>query len=164
MNQAYLRRIGFGIALLTFSQLPGCSTSGSKTTPPGIVPQITQFSASPTDVNSGQTSTITWAATNAASVAISPAVPQSDDTGPLPTSGSSIAPIIATTTNTLTATVPFTLSLSVSPATITAGQTANLSWQITGGTATALSIDNGVCSPSATPCAMPGTATVKPNV
>jgi len=178
MNQAYLRRIGFGIALLTFSQLPGCSTSGSKTTPPGIVPQITQFSASPTDVNSGQTSTITWAATNAASVAISPAVPQSDDTGPLPTSGSSIAPIIATTTYTLTATssdgttasktltvtVPFTLSLSVSPATITAGQTANLSWQITGGTATALSIDNGVCSPSATPCAMPGTATVKPNV
>src|SRR5216683_5238794 len=180
MNQAYLRRIGFGIALLTFSQLPGCSTSGSKTTPPGIVPQITQFSASPTDVNSGQTSTITWATTNAASIAISPAVPQSDDSGPLPTSGSSIAPIAGTTTYTLTATssdgttasktltvtVPFTLSLSVSPATITAGTTATLSWQITGGTATALSIDNGVCSSSTTPCTIPGpaTANVKPNV
>jgi phospholipase C len=126
-----------------------------------IVPQITQFRASPTDVNSGQTSTITWATTNAASVAISPAVPQPDDTGPLPTSGSSIAPIIATTAYTLTATssdghtatqaltvtVPFTLSLSVSPATITAGQSATLSWQITGGTATALAIDNSVCGP-----------------
>jgi phospholipase C len=144
-----------------------------------IIPVITQFTASPTDVNSGQTSTITWATTNAASVAISPAVPQSDDSGPLPTSGSSVAPILATTTYTLTATssdgttatatatvtVPFTLSLSVSPATITAGSTATLSWQITGGTATALSIDNGVCSPSATPCAIPtGSATVKPNV
>ena len=57
-------------------------------------------------------------------------------------------------------TVPFTLSLSVSPATITAGQTATLSWQITGGSATALSIDNAVCSS----CAMSGAATVKPNV
>jgi phospholipase C len=145
--------------------------------PPKIVTQITAFSASPTDVNSGQTSTITWATTNAASVAITPAVPQSDDSGPLPTSGSSIAPIAGTTTYTLTATssdgttatqtltvtVPFTLSLSVSPATITAGQIAVLSWQITGGTATALSIDNGVCSPTTT-CAIPGTANVKPNV
>jgi len=140
-----------------------------------IIPVINQFTASPTDVNSGQTSTITWATTNAASVAISPAVPQSDDSGPLPTSGSSVAPILATTTYTLTATssdgttatatvtvnVPFTLSLSVSPATITAGSTATLSWQITAGTATALSIDNGVCSP----CTLPSSsATVKPNV
>ena len=140
-----------------------------------IIPVITQFTASPTDVNSGQTSTITWATTNAASVTISPAVPQSDDSGPLPTSGSSVAPILATTTYTLTATssdgttatatvtvnVPFTLSLSVSPATITAGSTATLSWQITAGTATALSIDNGVCSP----CTLPSSsATVKPNV
>jgi phospholipase C len=148
-----------------------------------IVPQITQFTASPTDVNSGQTSTLTWATTNAASVVIAPAVPQTDATGPLPTSGSAIAPISATTTYTLTATsadgttatatltvtVPFTLSLSVSPATITAGSSATLSWQITagpGGTATALSIDNGVCSPATTPpCAIPtGSATVKPNV
>ena len=52
--------------------------------PPKIVPQITTFSATPTDVNSGQTSTITWATTNAAAITISPAVPQSDDAGPLP--------------------------------------------------------------------------------
>jgi phospholipase C len=138
-----------------------------------IVPQITQFSANPTDVNSGQTSTITWATTNATTVAISPAVPQSDDAGPLPTSGNSVAPIIGTTTYTLTATssdgttatqtltvtVPFTLSLSISPANIVAGNQATLSWQITGGTATALSIDNGVC----TTCTLPS-YTVKPNI
>src|SRR6266849_10725759 len=106
MNHTYIRRTVFGSGLLIFLQLLGCSTS-SKSTPPGpppIVPQITQFSASPTDVNSGQTSTITWATTQAASIAISPAVPQSDDSGPLPTSGSSIAPIAGTTTYTLTAT------------------------------------------------------------
>ena len=144
-----------------------------------IIPVITLFTASPTEVNGGQTSTITWATTSAASVTISPAVPQTDATGPLPTSGSAIAPISVTTTYTLTATssdgttatatvtvtVPFTLSLSVSPATITAGSTATVSWQITGSTATSLSIDNGVCSPSTTPCVIPtGNATVKPNV
>ena len=176
MNHTYIRRTVFGVGLLIlFLQLPGCNTNG-KSTPPGpppIVPQITQFSASPTDVNGGQTSTVTWATTQAASIAISPAVPVPDGTT-LATSGSDIVPITATTTFTLTATssdgttatktttvtVPFTLSLSVSPATITAGHIATLSWQITGGTATALSIDNAVCSS----CAMSGTATVKPNV
>jgi phospholipase C len=44
-------------------------------------------------------------------------------------------------------TVPLTLSLSASPSTITAGTTVTLSWQVTGGTPTALSIDNGVCGP-----------------
>jgi phospholipase C len=180
MNHTYLRRTGLGLilfafALLTFAEL-GCSSmsNAGPPPPPKIVPQITTFSASPTDVNSGQTSTITWATTNAASVAISPAVPQSDDAGPIPTSGSSIAPIIGTTTYTLTATssdgtiatqtltvtVPFTLSLSVSPATITAGQIAVLSWQITGGSATGLSIDNSVCAS----CTATGMANVKPNL
>src|SRR5229473_3718868 len=176
MNHTYIRRTVFGIGLLIlFLQLLGCSTS-SKSTPPGpppIVPQITTFSASPTDVNGGQTSTITWATTNAASVAIAPPVPMIDDSGPLPTSRSDVVPITPPTSYTLTATssdgttatktatvtVPFTLSVSVSPATITAGQNATLSWQITGGTATALSIDNAVCSP----CTQP-TYTVKPNV
>jgi phospholipase C len=178
MNHTHIRRTVFGVGLLIFLflQLPGCSTS-SKSTPPGpppIVPQITQFSASPTDVNGGQTSTLTWATTQAASVAISPAVPIPDGTT-LSTSGSDIVPITSTTTFTLTATssdgttstktvtvtVPFTLSLSVSPATIVAGQNATLAWQITGGTATALAIDNSVCAS----CTLPqSSAVVKPNV
>src|SRR5260370_12926642 len=136
MNHTYVRRTVFGIALLTFWQLLACNMGSSKTTgPPPIVPQITTFSASPTDVNGGQTSTISWATTQATSVAISPAIPVPDGSGPLPTSGSDIVPITATTTYTLTATssdgttatktltvtVPFPLRLSVSPATITAG-------------------------------------------
>jgi phospholipase C len=61
---------------------------------------------------------------------------------------------------TTTVTVPLTLSLSASPSTIAAGTTVTLSWQITGGTPTALSIDNGVCGPC-TPLAQ-GFATVNP--
>jgi phospholipase C len=124
-------------------------------------------------LNSGQTTTITWTTTNATSVTITPPVPQTDDTGPLPTSGASIVPVISTTTftinasgpggtavpKTVTVTVPITLSLSASPSTVVAGTQVTLSWQITG-TATALSIDNGVCGPC-TPLSQ-GLVTVTP--
>ena len=137
-------------------------------------PKINQFTASPTAVNAGQTTTITWVTTNVTSTTIAPPVPQTDDSGPLPTSGSSIVPISATTTFTinasgpggnatpmsLTVKVPFTLGLSATPSTITsAGQQVMLSWQVTNGTATSLSIDNGVCAS----CPLPsGSAMVSP--
>ena len=137
-----------------------------------VLPQITQFMANPAAVSGGQTTTITWATTDATSVTITPPVPQNENTGPLPTSGSSIVPINATTTFTITASgpggnaaknltveVPFTLSFTVSPTTIAPAQQATLTWQVTGGTATALAVDNGVCAS----CALPqGTSTVTP--
>jgi len=138
-----------------------------------VPPQITQFTANPTAVNAGQTTTITWATTNATSVTISPPVPQVEDTGSLPTSGTSVVPVSSTTTFTISASgpggtatqnvtveVPFALSLTASPSTITAGQQVTLTWQVTVGTATALSIDNGVC----TACVLPqGTANASPS-
>jgi phospholipase C len=138
-----------------------------------VQPQITQFTASPAAVNGGRTTTISWATTNATSVTIAPPVPQGDDTGALPTSGSSVVPVNTTTTFTITASgpggtatknlivqVPLTLSFSASPTTISSAQQVTLTWQVSGGTATALSIDNGVCGS----CALPqGTATVTPN-
>jgi phospholipase C len=140
-------------------------------------PQITQFTASPTTVSGGQSTTITWATANATAVTITPSVLQPDESS-LPTSGNAVAPITATTTysitatgpggttapQTLTITVPFTLSFSASPSTVTSGQPSTLSWQITGGTATSLFIadssGNSVCNP----CALPqGTASVSPS-
>jgi phospholipase C len=140
---------------------------------PAVAPQITSFTADPTTVNAGQSTTLTWQTTNATSIAISPAPQQSDDAGALSTSGSVSTPVSQTTTFTLTATgpggtatqsvtvtVPITLSFTVSPLTITAGQQVTLSWQVTGGTASSLSIDNGVCSS----CTLPqGTATASPS-
>ncbi|PYX72727.1 MAG: hypothetical protein DMG78_11380 [Acidobacteria bacterium] len=140
-------------------------------------PQITQFTAKPTELSSGQTTTLTWTTSNATSITISPTLPVGDDSGPLPTSGSATIPVIATTIysitatgpggtagpQTLTVTVPFTLSLTASPDTITAGQSSTISWQITGGTATAFTLvdasGNSICGSCAP---QQGTATVNP--
>ncbi len=142
-----------------------------------VPPQITAFTASPTSVNAGQTVTLTWATSNATSVSVSPSVSSSDESGTLPTSGSVTTPVTATTTFSLTATgpggnagpqtvtvtVPFTLSLTASPTTITSGQSATLTWQISGGTPTAFSIVDGAGHAVCNPCSpSQGTATVNP--
>jgi len=137
-----------------------------------VLPQITTFTATPAAVNAGQTTTITWATLNATTVTITPAIPQIEGTTALPTSGTSVVPVSATTTYTITATgpggtatqnltvkVPFSLSLTASPSTITTAQPVTLTWQVTQGTAATLSIDNGVCAA----CPLPqGTAIVNP--
>jgi phospholipase C len=137
-----------------------------------VPPQITTFTATPAAVNAGQTTTITWATLNATTVTITPAIPQVEGTTSLPTSGTSVVPVSATTTYTISAAgpggtatqnlivkVPFALSLTASPSTITTAQPVTLTWQVTQGTAATLSIDNGVCAA----CALPqGTATVSP--
>lgn len=132
-------------------------------------PQITQFTANPTAVSAGQTTTLTWVTTNATSVTFNPPIPLGDDSGPAPPSGSAVVPISQTTTFSLTATgsggasgpatvtvtVPLTLSFSASPSNITPGQNATLSWQIAGGPPASFTVVDGsgkaVCSPCATP-------------
>src|ERR1700758_2776491 len=110
-----------------------------------VQPQVTQFTANPMFVNAGQTTTLTWATTNATSVTIIPAFPVPEDSGPLPVSGSSLVPANSTTTysitasgpggtsaaSTVTVTVPFTLSLTATPSTIAAGQSSTLAWEVT---------------------------------
>jgi phospholipase C len=141
------------------------------------LPTITQFTANPMFLNAGQSTTLTWATTNATSITITPVIPQPEDTGPLPTSGSSLVPVSATTKYTLTAsgpggtsapqtvtvTIPFTLNFTASPATITSGTSALLSWNVTGGTATSLSISDGAGNTVCNPCVLPQhNATVTP--
>jgi phospholipase C len=144
-------------------------------------PQITSFTATPTVVSNGQTSTLTWATTNATSVTITPAVPVPDDANGLPTSGSSTTPITGTTTFNLTATgpggtagpqsvtvtVPFLLSFTASASTITPSQSVTLAWQVTsvpnGTPPTSLEVTDGSGNTVCNPCALPqGTATVSP--
>ena len=142
-----------------------------------VPPQITKFTAKPTELSAGQTTTLTWATTNATSITITPAIPVQDDTGPLPTSGSDNVPVNQTTTYSLTATgpggtagpqtvtvtVPLILSLTASPGTIAPGQSSTLTWAITQGTATAFTLTDpsgaSVCNPCSTD---KGTATVTP--
>ena len=112
------------------------------------------FSAAPTTINSGQSSTLTWSTTNATSVSIDNGV------GSKPASGTANVSPATTTTYTLTATGPGgtttktatvtvnqpppTISFSASPSTIGSGQSSSLIWNTTN--ATSVTIDNGVGS------------------
>ncbi len=130
------------------------------------VPQITQFTASPTAVVAGASTTLTWETSNATSVVFSPALPQadSDESGPLPPSNPTGIPIPVSATVTYTmvaknsdgeqslpASVTITavnINLTASPATSTANQPVTLSWNVDS-SVTALTIDNGACAPCA---------------
>ena len=109
------------------------------------------FSALPTSIGAGQSSTLSWTTTNATSVSIDNGI------GSKPASGSVNVSPTTTTTYTLTATgaggtitktatvtvVPApTVTFTATPGTIGGGQSSALSWTTTN--ATSVSIDNGV--------------------
>jgi phospholipase C len=128
------------------------------------VPQITQFSATPSTVVAGASTTLTWETRNATSVAFSPAIPQGDpeEAGPFPVLNPKGTPIPVPTTVTYTmvarnsggeqslfATATITavkVNLTASPATSTPNQPVQLSWDVDS-SVTALTIDNGGCAP-----------------
>lgn len=123
------------------------------------------FSASPTSITAGQSSTLTWSTTNATSVSIDNGV------GSKPVSGTASVSPTTTTTYTLTATgaggtttktatvtivqPPPTISFSATPNNIAPGQTSTLVWNTTN--ATSVTIDNGVGSKP-----LSGSTTVNP--
>ena len=126
---------------------------------------IQQFTASPTSVTPGQTSTLTWNVKGADSVTIDNGV------GSVAASGTANVAPSGTTTYTLTAThaghsktatVTITVNSAVSiefnanPTNISAGQSATLSWTSTN--ATSVNIDNGVGAQPAN-----GSVTVTPS-
>ena len=128
------------------------------------VPQITQFSASPTTVVAGASSTLTWDTRNATSVVFTPAIPGGDpeEGGALPVSNLAGTPIPVPATVTYTmvahntggeqslpATVTITavnVSLTASPATSTPNQPVQLLWNVDP-SVTTLTINNGGCAP-----------------
>src|SRR5271166_2515648 len=81
--------------------LAGCVSGTALTTPAGknTVPTIASFTASPTGINSGTSSTLSWSAAGATSIAITPGT----FTSTSPSGSTSLSPT-ATTTYTLTAT------------------------------------------------------------
>ncbi len=118
-----------------------------------LPPVVNAFTANPSTITAGQSSTLSWTTTNATTVSISGV------TGTQPATGSVPVSPAATTTYTLTATgpggtatattaivvnpaAPVIVSFAASPSTITAGQSSTLSWTTTN--ATTVSIDNGV--------------------
>src|SRR6185437_11880136 len=125
---------------------------GAKATAQASVKVLTvSFTASPTTIGAGQSATLSWS-TNIAS---GTTVTIDQGIGPQPSSGSLTVSPAATTTYTVTAAngaatvtaqatvhAPLAVVLTASPANITPGQHATLSWNSRG--ATSVTIDQGV--------------------
>src|SRR5208282_1382735 len=147
------------LALVCCAGLAGCAagSSASSPAPPGngTVPQITSFAANPPSINSGTSSTLSWSAAGAASVAITPGTFRSTSA-----SGStSMSPTVTTTytltatnaagsaTSTVTVTVsaagnppskPTINSFTASPSSIPTGSSSTLDWATAGATSIAI--------------------------
>jgi len=148
------RSLGVNLLTLTLAclVLEGCgSTMPNSSSGTGSAPTISSFTAGPTTVNSGATSTLTWATTGATTIAITPGTFTSTEA-----SGSMTASPTATTTYTLTATnatgstiatatvtvnaptKPAISSFTANPTTINSGSSTTLTWATTGATTIAV--------------------------
>jgi phospholipase C len=165
--------------IATLIGLTGCGSSATQNPPPGGgTPQATiAFDAQPTTINQGQSTTISWQATNASTVSISPSVLPAGQAYPM--SGSAQVSPTQTTTYTATATdsggravssaitvtvVPAgsqpTISLSISPQVVASGQTATITWQSTN--ATSVTIKPSILPEDTTSLDLSGSAVIVP--
>jgi hypothetical protein len=148
-------------SLLAGIVVTGCGSSNSS---PGksaqSAPSITSFAASPTGINSGASTTLSWATAGATNIAITPGTfassSASGSTSVSPTatttymltatnnSGSTTATITVTVSG---ATKPVVDSFAATPASITSGSSSTLSWATAG--ATNIAITPGTFASSA---------------
>ena len=131
-------------------------TSVTIGTPAATAPLIVSFTANPTTINAGQSSTLSWQVSNADTVTIT-------TLGTVALTGSQAVTPAATTTYTLTAThgnqtatasatvtvngaagggLPVIVSFAPNPATIDYGQSSSLQWVVQN--ATTVTIDNSI--------------------
>ncbi len=140
------------IAVVSVAALTSCGSTPGAGGAAAPAPAVTSFTASPTSVASGASTTLSWTTTNATTIAIAPGTFTSSSG-----SGSTIVKPSATTTYTLTATnaggsttarvtvavqspasPPVISSFRAIPASITAGATSTLSWSTSGATTLAI--------------------------
>ena len=153
VNSSALDLCARALLLLACVGLAGCGAITSSGSPPGkpSKPTITSFTADPTTINSGASSTLSWATTAATSIAITPGTFTSTSA-----SGSTSVSPTATTTYTLTATnaagsTTSTLTVTVNaaskptistftalPTSITSGSSSTLRWATTAATSIAI--------------------------
>ena len=133
-------------------------------------PVVTSFDASSSTITSGQPATLHWDVTGASSVSISP------DIGTVASSGTrNVSPETTTTytlvannmsgsarksiTITVTGILPSINSFSIIPDSIFAGQSATLSWNVTGATSVSINPDIGTVSSTGMQSVSPGLTT-----
>jgi phospholipase C len=166
-------------AIFLFVAALGFTGCGSSNATPGSNPPgpLIAFGAQPATITQGQSTTISWQATSAATITISPSVLPAGQTYPL--SGSAQVSPTQTTTYTATATdsaghsstssitvtvvgagTTPTITLSISPQVVGSAQTATITWQSTN--ATSISITPEIPTDDPTGLALSGSAIIVP--
>jgi flagellin-like protein len=159
--------------IITATNVSG-SVTGSATVTVTGTPAITSFTASPSTITAGQSSTLQWTVTGATTVSIAPA----PGTVTATTGTQSVTPT-ATTVYTLTATnssgsvtatatvavgssnLPVVTGFTASPSSIASGQYSTLQWTVTGATTVSISPTPGaVSATTGTQSVSPATTTV----
>ncbi len=158
------------LACVSVAALTGCGSTMASHPTPAPPPAISSFTANPTSIATGASSTLSWTVINAGSIAITPGTFTSTSA-----SGSATVSPTATTTYTLTATgtgtatatatitvqqapaLPSISAFTPNPTTITAGASSTLSWTTTN--ATSIAITPGTF----TSTAAAGSTTVTPS-
>ncbi len=147
---------------------PSCPAATATTTVTVWNRPEATISASPTDIKSGEKSTLTWSTTNAKSVSITP---NPGIAGTIPPNGSHEVTLTATTTYTISASNPVytaatdsatvtvwnqpTATISANPTRINSGGSSTLTWSTTN--AKSISINQGIGTVGAS-----GTRSVSP--
>src|SRR5689334_12921484 len=165
------------VIVVTLLSLTGCGGSGNPTPVGGGQQPVIALDAQPPTINQGQSTTISWQATNATSFSLSPSVLPAGQTYPM--SGSATVSPASTTTYTATAsdasghtvtstitvtvvpanTTP-TITLSLTPSVIGPGQTTSIAWQSTN--ATKVVISPSVLGEDTTALDLSGSGTIVP--
>jgi hypothetical protein len=144
----------------TIYKLTAANSGGSVTASTTVsmvavpLPVIDYFSATPTNVNAGDTTTLQWNVTGATSVSVDKGVGSVSASGKYPISPAASDNYTLTATNStgsVTANAPVTVVLgkapvianfTATPATVVSGQTSVLAWTVAG--TSAVSLDHGL--------------------
>jgi phospholipase C len=177
-NTLRLLKVSFVSILIALCGCGGVNSGGAGggNTNTGASQAIIAFGVQPGNIIAGQSATLSWQVTNAASFAISPAV----GTGTLPMTGSASVSPTATTTYVATATdsqgrstsssvivnvvaagsAP-AITLSAQPPVVSLGQTTTLTWASTN--ALSVTITPSILTEDQTSLALSGSAPIVPN-
>jgi hypothetical protein len=144
----------YGFTLTVTDQVSGLTASANTTVTTQRSLQVVRFSATPSQIAAGQSSTLAWNVTNATSVNISgvgsglnpqgtaTVSPTQTTTYNLTATGPGGQSITASVTVTVGASKPAIIRFTAAPTQINQGQTSLLSWTTTG--ASTVTISNGV--------------------
>ena len=144
----------YGFTLTVTDQVSGLTASANTTVTTQRSLQVVRFSATPSQISSGQSSTLAWNVTNATSVSITgvgtglnaqgtaTVSPTATTTYNLTASGPGGQTVTASATVTVGASNPTIVRFTASPTQINSGQSSLLSWTTTG--ASTVTINNGV--------------------